>query len=102
MINITGNSFMQILGIHWDQPYFRTAHVRFNRQGIEILHLDSGAKPHYKPNFRGKIITGLPAKDLLIRSFTLNIQKQKHLEQALRFQSETTSHLLPEEVLSTT
>lgn len=102
MISITGNSFMQILGIHWDQPYFRTAHVRFNRQGVEILHLDSGTKPLYKTNFRGKIITGLPAKDLLIRSFTLNIQKQKHLEQALKFQSETTSHLPQEEVLSTT
>lgn len=101
MIYITGNSFMQIVGIHWDQPYFRTAYVRFNRRGVEILGLDSGVKLLYKADFRGKIITGLSGKDLLIRSFTLNIQKQKHAKKALKFQAETTSHLPLEEVIST-
>lgn len=100
MIYITGNSFMQIVGIHWDQPYFRTAYVRFNRHGIQILGLDTGVKLLYKTDFRGKIITGLSGKDLLIRSFTLNIQKKKHAKKALQFQSETTSHLPPDEVLS--
>lgn len=93
---------MQILGIHWDQPYFRVASLRLSKQGAEILGLDSSVKLLYKADFRGKIVTGLPAKDLLIRSFTLNVQKQKHLEQAIQFQSETTSHLPQDEVLSTT
>lgn len=91
---------MQIVGIHWDQPYFRTAYLRFNRRGVEILGLDSGVKLLYKANFRGKIITGLSGKDLVIRNFTLKVEKKRHLEQALQFQSETTSHLPSNQILS--
>jgi|GEM_PF-1218963 len=99
MIYITGNSFMQIIGIHWDQPHFRTAHLRANRQEIEILALED-VKQLYKFNFRGKVTTGISGKDLLIRNVTLKIKKHRHLREALRFQSETTSHLAPEEILS--
>ena len=102
MIHITGNFFMQILGIHWDQPYFRVACLRLSKQNVEILGLDSGVKLLYKADFRGKIVTGLSAKDLLIRSYTLHVQKQKHLEKAIQFQSETTSHLPQEEGSVTT
>ncbi|MBX9744905.1 MAG: hypothetical protein K2X08_06830 [Chlamydiales bacterium] len=100
MIYITGNSFMQIVGIHWDEPHFRTAYLRFNRKGIEILGLDCGVKLLYRADFRGKIITGLSGKNLVIRNFTLKVEKKQHLEQALQFQSETTSHLPPNQILS--
>jgi type IV pilus assembly protein PilM len=91
---------MQTVGIHWDQPHFRAAYLRSNSRGIEILGLDSGVKLLYKADFRGKIITGLSGKDLLIRHFSLKIEKRRHLEKALEFQSETTSHLPPGELLS--
>lgn len=100
MIYITGDSFMQTVGIHWDQPHFRAAYLRSNRRGIEILGLDSGVKLLYKTDFRGRIITGLSGSDLLIRHFSLKVEKKRHLEKALQFQSETTSHLPPDQVLS--
>ncbi len=89
---------MQILGIHWDQPHFRAVHLRSNRQGIEVLGMND-VKQLYNANFRGKIATGLSGK-LLIRNITLKIASQRHLAEALRFQSETTSHLSPADVLS--
>ncbi len=93
---------MQILGIHWDPPYFRVACLRLGKRGVEILGLDSSVKLLYKADFRGKIVTALPGKDVLIRSFTLNVQNQKYVEKLVQFQSETTSHLPQEEILSST
>lgn len=91
---------MQTVGIHKDHPHFLVAYLRFNSRGVEILGLDSGVKLLYKKGFRGKIITGLSGKDLLIRHFSLKVKKKRHLEKALQFQSETTSHLPPDLVLS--
>ncbi|MBS0624656.1 MAG: hypothetical protein JSS32_01230 [Verrucomicrobia bacterium] len=101
MIYISGNSFMHILGIHWDQPHFRAAHVRSNRQGAEVICMND-VKQLYNTNFRGKIATGLSGKDLLIKNLSLKIGNHRHLdlEDALRFRSETSSYLPISEVLA--
>lgn len=61
---------------------------------------DVNVKPLYIENFRGKIVSALPAKDFLIRSLEIKIASQKHLEEAVTFQSEALSHFKPQEVLT--
>ena len=90
---------MYIIGIRWNPPHFQAAHIRSNRHGIEIISLEN-VKQIYNPNSRRKIVTGLSGNDLLIRNQTLKIQSQRHLEEVLQFQLETTSHLSPSEVIS--
>ncbi len=96
---ISGISVMHILGIHADKPHFRAAHIRSNRHGIEILSLKD-VKQIYIPDFRGVIVSGLAGSDLLIKNMTLKMGNQRHLQEALRFQLETTSYLNPADVLT--
>ncbi len=110
---------MLILGIHLDPPYFRGALLQKTRKGIEIralktsfLYEPDNVKQLYidpkkerflgsvLPYFKGRIATGLSAKDLLVRSMELKISNMRHIEEAIAFQSEAMSHFDPEEIIT--
>jgi hypothetical protein len=57
-------------------------------------------KPLYIENFRGKIVSALGAKDFLVRTLEIKIASQKHLEEAIAFQSEALSHFKLQEILT--
>lgn len=97
---------MQILAVHIDRPFLRIALVEKTRGRTEIISLKSPlleepeiVKRLYNAPFKGKIISGLPAKHLLIRSSEIKTTSPRHLEQALSFQAETITHLSPKETL---
>jgi hypothetical protein len=101
---------MFILGIHLDPPYVLGALIQKNREGIKIHALRSAFL--YEPDnvkqlyiaserpFKGKIASGISAKDFLIRSLELKIANHRHIEEAIAFQAEATSHLNPKEILT--
>lgn len=94
---------MHILGIHIDPPFTYTAHIYKGRRGVEIRGLksnDLNVKPLYISNFKGRIVSAISAKECLIRPMELKIASQKHMEEALIFQSEAISHFNPAEVLT--
>jgi type IV pilus assembly protein PilM len=98
---------MQFLGFHLDRHHFQLALIDKNRKGVEIRTLKmvpfseaESVKRLYSKNFRGKVAIGLSPKDFLIRSLELKIGKSRHTEEAIAFQSETTNHLNPEEILT--
>jgi hypothetical protein len=90
---------MQILGIQIDKPLIRAALLKKGPKGMEILALQTSSladpddvKLLYTPKFRGRIVSGLSAKDLLVRNLELKVEGSKHVEEALIFQSESTSY----------
>lgn len=98
---------MQILAITLDKPFFRFALLERTKKRISIVYLKSfsmsdieGVKQLYKASFKGKICTGLSAKNLLMRSLEFQSNSRKHLEQMIEFQADATSHLNEKEVLS--
>lgn len=115
---------MTILGIHLDFPLIRTCLIRKGRQGIEIhalktfsLNDDSHPIPQYKTlkteaifrsplsnvkplYFKGRVASGLSAKDFLIRSMEVKVAGGRHIEETIAFQSEALSHFKPEEVIT--
>jgi hypothetical protein len=98
---------MLILGIHLDPPYIRGVLIHKGRKGVEIRALKTAllsesdnVKQLYIADFKGRLVSGLSAKDFLIRPMELKIANQKHVEEAIAFQSEATSHFDPEEVLT--
>ncbi len=60
----------------------------------------TNVKPLYIGGFRGKIVTGLSAKDSLIRSMEFKVANQKHREEIIAFQAEATSHFNPADILT--
>ena len=90
---------MHILGVHLDSPHLRAALIYKGRKGIEIRNL-SDVKPLYIRQFRGRIATGIPTKDFLIRPMELKINGNRHIEEAIAFQSEAVNHFDPAEILS--
>ncbi len=97
---------MQILAIQIDRPFLRVALIEKCRKGIEIRTLKSAplleaddVKQLYT-NFKGKIVTGISSKDLMIRVMELKIGQNRHAEQAIAFQSEATSHFNPADILT--
>ena len=98
---------MQILGLQIDRPFLRAALVQKGRFGIKICSLKSAplkepenVKQLYKPHFKGRLASGLSSKDVMLRPMDLNIGNHRHVEAALRFQSEGLTHLNPSEVIS--
>jgi hypothetical protein len=98
---------MQILAITLDKPFFRFALLEKTKKRLSIVYLKSfpmsdleGVKQLYKTSFKGKICTGLSAKNLLMRSLEFQSNSRKHLEQMIEFQADATSHLNEEDVLS--
>lgn len=103
---------MLILGIHIDSPYIRLAILRKGRSGVEIrtlqttpfLPTESNVKPLYTAlgieNFNGRIASGIESKDFFVRSIELKMARSRHIEEAIAFQSEATSHFKPEDVLT--
>lgn len=98
---------MNILGIHIDSSFIRTCLLRKGRQGIEIralravsLNEDTNVKPLYINGFKGRITSGLSAKDFLIRTMEIKVAGSRHIEEAIAFQSEALSHFKPEEVIT--
>lgn len=96
---------MDILSFHFDFPYIRTCLIRKKRKGVEIRSLKVASnledvKQLYIQNFKGRIVTGLSAKDFLIRSMEAKILRGRQMEEALVFKAEALSHLNPEEILT--
>ncbi|MES2274349.1 MAG: hypothetical protein V4487_09190 [Chlamydiota bacterium] len=98
---------MLILGIQIDPPYLRTALIQKNRSGIEIQTLKTfplsqaeDVKQLYTKNFKGRTATGISANELFVRSIELKVGNQRHVEEAVAFQADATSHFKPEEVIT--
>lgn len=98
---------MQILGLQIDSPFLRIAWIEKTRRGIEIrclkatpLAAPTDVKQLYIPKFKGRIVSGLPAKDLLIRPLEVKVGGHRYLEEVVSFQSEATTHFSPDEVIS--
>jgi type IV pilus assembly protein PilM len=98
---------MNILGIYIDSSSIQTAFLRKGRRGIEIralrafpLNADTNVKPLYIDEFKGRIATGLSAKDFLIRSLEIKVAGSRHIEEVAAFQSEALNHFKPEEVIT--
>src|SRR5579872_7394186 len=97
---------MEILGLHLDPPYGLAALVRKRGKAIEIRSLKKfnlsepeHVKQLYNKDFNGWIATGISAKNLLIRSMELKISSKRHLEEAVFFQTDATSHFDPSEMI---
>ncbi len=93
---------MQTLGLHIDRPFLKAALLQKKRSGFKICALESSSleepghvKLLYNSKFKGRLASGLSSKDLMLRSMELNIGNTKHVEAALAFQSEGTTHLNP-------
>lgn len=86
---------MQFLGIHFDPPFYRTALVE-NKGEIKILecHTDQLPKKNHK------IITGLSAKDFILKVLNLKVPNKRYIEKAIAFQAETASFLPATETMS--
>lgn len=109
---------MNILGIHLDPPYLRISLVRKRGRSIEIREtkvFSLNAEPEgrhenrlspeeaikqFLENFKGKVASGLLAKDFILRSVETKVTSSKHIEEAIRFQSEATSHFDPENIIT--
>lgn len=98
---------MQILGLHIDRPFLRGALIQKGRLGFKICELKTAplkepenVKQLYKHKFKGRLVSGLSSKDVMIRPMDLNIRNPRHIEAALHFQSEGLTHLNPAEVIS--
>jgi hypothetical protein len=85
---------MNIFGIHLDPPFTRVALLKKGKKDFELSLLKGGDE------LRGKVVTALSAKDFLTRSIELKTTASSHVEEALTFQSEATSHFKLEEILS--
>lgn len=98
---------MEFIGIQIDKPYLRVAVIDKSRRGIEIRALKSAlltdcedVKQLYRESKKGRMGTGLSSKDFLIRPLEVKASESKHLEEAISFQSEATSHIDPAEILT--
>lgn len=98
---------MQILGIHIDRPFLRAALIEKKGRSAEILYLKSpilgepeNVKLLYTPAFKGKIVSALPARNLMARFLEVKIRNRSHLEKIVAFQSEATSYLNPADIQS--
>ncbi len=98
---------MFILGLQIDPPHLRGALVLKTRKGIEVKALRFGplanpehVKQLYMHDFRGKIVSGLSAKDFFIRHIQMKMANHKHVREALAFQTEATSHFNPQDILT--
>ncbi|MBI5272941.1 MAG: hypothetical protein HY861_03045 [Chlamydiia bacterium] len=99
---------MYSAGLQIDKPFVRTALIRTGRRGFTICSLKSNllsapddVKRLYSGKFRGRITSGLSAKDLLIRPMELKVTRGRHIEQALSFQLDSTTCLQPDDVITT-
>jgi hypothetical protein len=98
---------MQTLGLQIDRPFLRAALIQKGRAGFKIRALKSAtlAEPDnvkllYNPKFKGRLVSGLSSKDMMLRPLDLNIGNTRHIEAALVFQSEGMTHLNPSEMIS--
>ncbi len=97
---------MQVLAVHIDRPFLKIAILEKTRKRVQLINLKSpllekpeNVKRLYNSSFKGKVISGISAKDLLIRLLEVKTTSKRHLEQALAFQAETSTHLSPKESL---
>lgn len=98
---------MKILGLEIDHLSLRVASLEKGRGGIKISTLktakttdaDNVKQLYIRGKFKGRLVSGLSSKDVILRNLSLNIGK-RHVETALMFQSEGITHLKPEEMIS--
>lgn len=98
---------MQTLALQIDRPFLRAALIQKGRLGFKICALKStpltepeNVKLLYKLRFKGRLVSGLSSKEVMLRPMDLNIGKTRHIETALGFQSEGITHLNPADVIS--
>ena len=98
---------MQITGIQIDKPFLKMALIKKERGRIELCSLKSvlmsepnHVKQLYTSFPKGPLVSGLSAKEILIRSIELKIGDSRHLREALEFHSQATTHLNPSEMIS--
>jgi hypothetical protein len=97
---------MNILGIHLSSPSLRVCLLKKKHRSIQIKELReifSLKEPHvkqlYNKNFKGKVVSGLPAKDFMIRRMEVKVSDSQHAEEAIAFQSEALSYFDLKEAL---
>jgi hypothetical protein len=77
-------------------------HVKQQYNTPKTEAVSGGPGRHVKQLYMAsKIVSGIAAKDFLIRSIELKISSKRHVEEVCRFQSEATSHFNPADVLTT-
>jgi len=98
---------MKFLGLEIDHHFIRAAALEKGRNGFKISVLKmaritdpDNVKLLYKAGFKGRLVSGLSSKDVILRNLDLNIGKTRHIETALMFQSEGMTHLNPLEMIS--
>lgn len=98
---------MEIIGFQIDKPFIRAALIQKGRNGFKICALNAAklADPHhvkqlYSPKAARRQVSGLSLQHLMVRPLELNIGKSRHIEAALRFQSEAMTQLDAGEIIS--
>ncbi len=93
---------MQIIGFQIDKPFLRTALLQKEKSGFKIISLKSDFYPATRCTIKGKgrQVSGLSSKDVMVRPIELNIGNTRHIAAALQFQSEGMTHLDPSAIIS--
>lgn len=99
---------MDTLAIHLDSPLITLSRCQKRRGKVQTFETEvfflpeegvvSSVKRLDNKKFRGKVISGLCAKDFLVRQVDLKV-KGRHAEKTLAFQSEALSHFKTDEIL---
>ncbi len=91
---------MQVLAVHIDRPFLKIAILQKTKKQIQLINLKSplldkpeNVKQLYNSSSQRTVVSGISAKDILIRPTEIKTTSKRHLEQALSFQAETTSYL---------
>ena len=90
---------MQFLGVQIDYPFVQTAVIQKTRKKIEVSALKKfllsdvdDVKQLYSKDFKGKIASGISAKNILLRLLEVKISKDRYIDKAVAFQAEATTH----------
>lgn len=95
------------LGLQIDPPFLRAALLSIRGKTIQVLQLKetlaadpSPVKQLYSPRFKGEIVSGLSAKEVLIRYVELDINKTKHAKAVFLLQHEGKNPFRSEDTLT--
>jgi hypothetical protein len=92
---------MRILGLHFDRPYYRWAVIeqsgkKFSIQSLKTLASGDDVKPLYIAERKDSVATGMKT---LVRQLEFKFSSMRKIEQGLRFQIESLTHLKMEEMV---
>lgn len=96
---------MRILGLYFDRPYMRWATLESKGRRVELESLKSfipnsaeDVKQFYIAERTGSVATGITT---LVRSLSFKMSSIPKIEQGMKFQVESLTHLSPEETVFT-